>query len=41
VSVEIEFISVIIPIEKIEQYYPGGFQKFKEDNSHLFGGRIE
>jgi uncharacterized protein (TIGR02452 family) len=32
-SVLLEVISIIIPIEKIEKYYPGGFEKYKQDHS--------
>ena len=39
-AVELEFISLIVPIEKIEKYYPGGFNKFKTDNRESIGGRI-
>lgn len=39
-AVELEFINLIIPIEKIEEYYPGGFAKYKIDNHELIGGRI-
>ncbi|WP_025209090.1 TIGR02452 family protein [Hippea sp. KM1] len=30
-SIQLEGISVIIPIEKIEKFYPGGFKKYKKD----------
>ncbi|HSV77525.1 MAG TPA: TIGR02452 family protein [Bacteroidales bacterium] len=39
-AVELEFISLIIPIEKIEKYYPGGFKKYKSDNTQSIGRRI-
>lgn len=39
-AVELEFISLIIPIEKIEKKYPGGFNKYKSDNSQSIGRRI-
>lgn len=39
-AVELEFINLIIPIEKIEKYYPGGFNKYKKDNSQAIGRRI-
>jgi len=39
-AVELEFISLIIPIEKIEKKYPGGFNQYKKDNSELIGRRI-
>ena len=39
-AVGLEFISLIVPIEKIEQYYPGGFEKYKSDNEQSIGGRI-
>lgn len=39
-SVYLEFINLIVPIEIIEQHYPGGFAKFKQDNKSYLGGRI-
>jgi len=30
-ALTLDFISLIIPIEKIEKYYPGGFEQFKKD----------
>lgn len=35
-----EFINLIIPIEKIDLVYPGGFLKFKEEHSQEFNGRM-
>ena len=39
-AVALEYISLIVPIEKIEQYYPGGFEKYKSDNEQSIGGGI-
>ncbi len=39
-AVELEFISLIIPIERIEKHYPGGFNKYKRDNNQAIGRRI-
>jgi len=39
-AVKLEFISLIIPIEKIEKNYPGGFDKYKRDNAQNIGRRI-
>ena len=39
-AVGLENISLIVPIENIEQYYPGGFEKYKSDNKESIGGRI-
>ena len=38
--VKLEFISLVVPIEKIEEHYPEGFTKFKQDNHKLIGGKI-
>lgn len=38
--VYLEFINLIVPIEKIERHYPGGFSQFKIDNQSSLGGRI-
>jgi len=35
-SVELEFCSLIIPIEVIRKYYPGGYKKYKLERSHIF-----
>jgi hypothetical protein len=35
-SVDLEFCSLIIPIDVIKHYYPGGLKKYKSDNSHIF-----
>ena len=32
-----EFIDIIIPIEKIDEVYPGGFSAYKEKNLKSFG----
>ena len=34
-SIELEFCSLIIPIDVIRNYYPGGFKKYKSDHSHI------
>lgn len=34
-AVELEFIILLIQIEKIEKSYPGGFVKYKIDKSNL------
>ncbi|MDB4657247.1 hypothetical protein OAE56_00660 [Verrucomicrobiales bacterium] len=39
-AVACEFIDIIIPIAKIDEAYPGGFQAFKQENTSLFGGRL-
>ena len=39
-AVGLEYISLIVPIEKIEQYYPGGFEKYKSDHKQSIGGSI-
>lgn len=39
-SVMLEFINLIIPIENIERVYPGGFNSFVQENIRLFGGRL-
>ena len=35
-SVVLEFCSLIIPIEVIHGYYPGGLKKYKSDKRHIF-----
>ncbi len=35
-AVRCEFINLIIPISNIDKVYPGGFKKFKQDNSRGF-----
>lgn len=32
-AIELEFINIIIPIEKINRLYPGGFNKFLKDKN--------
>ena len=32
----LEFCSLIIPIEVIRKYYPGGFEKYKLERGHIF-----
>ncbi len=39
-SIEAGFISLVIPIEKINEVYPGGFEKFKEDRKTKNGYSI-
>lgn len=36
-AVRLEFINLIIPIENIDQYYPGGFKTFFEQHKSSFG----
>jgi len=36
-AVQLEFLSVIIPIEKIEAHYPGGFTAFKINHQSSIG----
>jgi len=36
-AIELEFINLIIPIEKINKYYPGGFYKYLEDHKERIG----
>ena len=39
-AVELEYISLIIPISKIEEHYPGGFKQYKTDNADSIKRRI-
>jgi hypothetical protein len=39
-AITCEFIDIIVPIEKIDAKYPGGFSAFKRANESLFGGRL-
>ena len=39
-ALALEYISLIVPINKIEQYYPGGFEKYKSDHKQSIGGSI-
>ena len=39
-AIKCEFIDFIIPIDKIDLVYPGGFRKFKEDHIQGFSGRL-
>ena len=39
-AINCEFINLIIPINKIDVVYPGGFQKFKEEHTNEFSGRF-
>lgn len=31
-AIQLEFLSLIIPLEKIDQNYPGGFEAFRSEN---------
>jgi ribonuclease J len=35
-SVILEFCSLIIPVDVVKEYYPGGLRKYKQDNKHRF-----
>jgi hypothetical protein len=35
-SVMLEFCSLIIPVEVIQKYYPGGYKQYKKENSRFF-----
>jgi hypothetical protein len=37
-AVQLDVISVIIPIRNIEKHYPGGFEQYKKDHSSQIGG---
>jgi hypothetical protein len=39
-AIKLEFISLIVPIQKIDQYYPGGFNTFIAERITMFGGRL-
>jgi hypothetical protein len=39
-AVQLDVISVIIPIRNIEKHYPGGFEQYKKDYSSQIGGKI-
>ena len=39
-AVACEFIDVIVPIERIDAVFPGGFEAFKLKYSDQFGGRL-
>lgn len=39
-AIQCEFIDFIIPIDKINSVYPGGFKKFKDDHKQGFFGRL-
>jgi hypothetical protein len=38
--VALEFLNFIIPVEKIESHYPGGFSAYKTHYANLIGGRV-
>ncbi len=35
-----EFIDIVVPIDRIDEKYPGGFAAFKRENAQMFGGRL-
>ena len=39
-AVQIEFLNLIIPISKINEFYPGGIEAYKYDNKNYIGRRI-
>lgn len=39
-AVACEFIDIIVPIEKIDEAYPGGFAAFKDQHADMFSGRL-
>ena len=39
-AVALEFLNLVIPIEKIEQHYPGGWGRYLDDHKNLIGRRI-
>ena len=39
-AVGLEYVSLIVPIKNIEEYYPGGFKKYKNDNKNSIGASI-
>ena len=39
-AVRLEFTNFIVPIEKIEAYFPGGFSSFKRKYGELFGRKL-
>ena len=38
-AIALEFIDLIVPISKIRDKYPGGWQACLNDHAHLIGGR--
>lgn len=40
-SIQCEFIDLIIPIKNIDLVYSGGFKKFKKDHIAGFNGRLK
>lgn len=38
--VALEFLNLIIPVEKIGSHYPGGFSAYKTHFTNLIGGRV-
>ena len=39
-AIRLEFQSIIIPIVKIEQHYPGGFKALVDEHKNMFGGKL-
>lgn len=39
-AVRLEFINLLVPIDRIDARYPGGFAGFCRDNQALLGGRL-
>ena len=39
-AVALEFLNLVIPIEKIKQHYPGGWGRYLDDHNNLIGRRI-
>lgn len=39
-AVELEFINLIVPIETINEKYPGGWEQCLKDYQNLIGGRV-
>jgi len=39
-SIQLEFINLIVPIKTIEEKYPGGWEKCLTDHIDLIGGRV-
>ena len=39
-AIALEFIDIIVPISKIREKYPGGWEACLRDHEHLIGGRV-
>jgi hypothetical protein len=39
-AVRLEFVNLIVPIEKIEACYPGGFSAYKKEYREMFGRKL-